>query len=130
MASFSLGQEVNLVYSLAPIARTASVVGVAVDTAGYESVAAFGISGAGTLSADNRFALSFKEGDTTTEAAATAIPADRIVGGATIVAANSIVKASVVPMKRYIFVGLVETGTADAIVGAAVLLGNKSEVPA
>jgi len=130
MASFSLGQKLDLAFSIAPLVREVSVVGAAVDTAGYESVAAFGLSGAGTLSATNNFALTFKEGDTTVEANATAIPAARVVEGATIIAANAVVKATITPMKRYVFVGLTRAAAADAVVATAVALGDPSETPA
>jgi hypothetical protein len=130
MASFSLGQKLDLAFSITPLARDASTVGAAVDTAGYESVAAFGLSGAGTLSETNNFALTFKEGDTTVEANATAIPAARVVEGATIIAANSVVKATITPMKRYVFVGLTRAAAADAVVATAVALGDPSETPA
>jgi hypothetical protein len=130
MASFSLGQKLNLAYSVTPLARDASVAGAAVDTEGYESVCAFGLSGAGTLSEANNFALTFKEGDTTVEANATTIPAARVVQGATIIAANSVVKATITPMKRYVFVGLTRAASADAVVATAVALGDPSETPA
>jgi hypothetical protein len=45
-------------------------------------------------------------------------------------ATNKIIKATFTPMKRYVFIGLDETGTANAVVGTAVLLGDKSQVPA
>jgi hypothetical protein len=131
MASFSLGQKVNLVYSIVPAATTANTAGAAVDTAGFEAVCAFGLSQAITaLDATNFFELTIKEGDTTVEANATAVPAARIVSNAgKLDATNKIIKATFTPMKRYVFIGLAETGTANAVVGTAVLLGERSSVP-
>lgn len=126
MASFDLGHKINLAYSIVPAATTADTVGGAVDTKGYEAVCAFGLSQAvTTLDGDNNFKLTFKEGDTNVEADATAVPASRIVSNDGVLdGANKIIKASFTPSKRYVFIGLVETGAANAVVGTAVGLGN------
>lgn len=131
MASFDLGNKVKLAYSIVPAATTADKVGGVVDTQGFESVCAFGLSQAITaLDADNYFVMTFKEGDTVTEAEATAVPASRIVSNTgRLNAANTIIKATFTPFKRYVFVGLAETGTANAVVGTAVLLGDPHKAP-
>lgn len=131
MASFDLGSKVNLAFSIVPAATTADTVGGAVDTAGYEAVCAFGIAQAvTTLNAGNNFKLTLKEGDTTTEANATVIPANRVVSNAGVLdGANKIIKATFKPSKRYVFVGLVEEGAANAVVGTAVLLGDSNNEP-
>lgn len=131
MASFDLGHKVNLAYSIVPAATTASTVGGAVDTAGYEAVCAFGLAQAATtLDGTNNFALTLKEGDTDTEGDATVVPASRIISNTGVLdAANKIIKATFTPTKRYVFVGLAETGAANAVVGTAVLLGDPVERP-
>lgn len=131
MASFDLGSRVALSYSVNPAAATDDVLGTAVDTAGFEAVCAFGLSaGASALDASNYFTLTIKEGDTTVEANATAVPANRIISNSgRLDAANKVIKATFRPAKRYVFIGLAETGTADATVGSAVLLGDANKQP-
>jgi hypothetical protein len=131
MASFDLGNKLSLAYSIVPAATTANTVGGAVDTQGFEAVCAFGLSQAITaLDASNYFTLTLKEGDTDVEANATAVPASRIVSNTgRLNATNKIIKATFTPFKRYVFVGLAETGTANAVVGTAVALGNPHKTP-
>jgi len=126
MASFDFGNISAYKFALSGLVE-ANTDSAAIDTQGYEGVAVVALAGTGTLSASNKFTLSFLESDDTNVANATAVA--RVGSVAEIVEANSVVWTSVTPAKRYLFAKLTRGASASANIAVIGALGYAHNAP-
>lgn len=130
MASFDLGNVIKGAPAIVP--QTVGVTNInslAVDTAGFESVAFLATVGSGNTTTTNSAILAFKESDDTNVANATAVASGRVVKNPTLNASNATFTASVVPVKRYVFAELDPSATFGSVVAVTAVLGNPLEAP-
>lgn len=111
---------------------TATATGDVIDTQGFESIT-FVVQTAAVTTADasNYFTAAIYEDDAVgmgTEALATAIIGTAPVVDAT-ADANTVQQFGYNGRKRYVRLKMVETGTADAVVGAIAILGDPHNSP-
>jgi hypothetical protein len=130
MASFDLGSLLAAKPAIVPVAATTTNINsVAVDTSGFSAVAFVSSVGSSNTNATINAVHHFYEGDTNVRAAATAVPASRIISNPVLNASNATFIASVVPTKRYVFTELDPAATFTATVSvSAVLLANEAPV--
>ena len=111
---------------------TATATGDVIDTQGYESVTIVVQTAAvSTADGSNYFTAALYEDDAVgmgTEALATTIIGTAPVINAT-TKANTVFAFGYNGNKRYIRLKMVETGTADAVVGAVAILGDPHNAP-
>ena len=130
MASFDLGNVIKGAPAIVPqTAGVANINSVAVDTAGFESVAFVATVGSGNTNATINAVMSFYESDDTTRANATALAASRVIKNPTLNNSNAAFTASVVPVKRYLFVELDPAATFGSAVDITAILGNPLDAP-
>lgn len=104
MASFDFGNTINTQVALSTRQVSANTNATAIDTQGFEGVAAAIVTGtANVINAIAGFTLSFTESDDTNTLNSTAVDSGRVVRTGTATAANTSTWFSVVPTKRYVF---------------------------
>lgn len=130
MASFDLGNVIKGTAAVVPqTAGVANINSVAVDTQGFESVAFVASVGTGNTNATINAVMAFYESNDTTRANATALDAGRVIKNPTINASNASFTASVVPIKRYVFVEVDPAATFGSALSVTAILGNPHEAP-
>lgn len=130
MASFDLGSVIKGAPAVVPqTVGVANINSVAVDTAGYESVAFVADVGSGNTNATINVVMKFYESADNTRANATAIDSNRIIKNPVLNASNSSFTASVVPIQRYVFVELDPGAAFGSAASVTAVLGNPLEAP-
>lgn len=133
MASFDFGNTINTQVALSTRQILANTNASAIDTQGYEGVAAALVTGTANVNAIAGFTLSFTESDDTNTLNSTAVDSGRIVRTGTATAANTSTWFSVVPTKRYVFPHVRFAGAqganANTVATVIGILGNPHSTP-
>lgn len=131
MASFDFGNQTAYKFGLTTaLDGTAVANSVAIDTAGFESVAVgvtCGLSNINATTGVPSIAITFFEGNDTNISNATATT--RGVDAKAVVASNSVAWASIAPTKRYLFASLTPSAAVLANVSVFGALGNPHNPP-
>jgi hypothetical protein len=130
MASFDLGNQIKGAPAIVPQAvGVANVNSLAIDTAGFESIAFVATVGAGNTTATNSAVMFYWESNDNTIGNATRVDADRVIENPTLNAANATFTASVVPTKRFVFVELDPAASFGSAVSVTAILGDAHNTP-
>ena len=128
-----LHHNIKAVQALDSSQKTATATGDVIDLQGFESCEIVTQTAAVTTAdGSNYFTMTVYEDDAVgmgTEAVATDLLGTATVINASATQLNSTFRFGYNGNKRYIRVKAVETGTADAVIGAVVILGNPHEAP-
>lgn len=123
-----IASNIGIVLALAPAVQTATVKGVAVDTAGFESCA-FAVN-TGAIAGSGNFTAKVQESDTTTDGDFTDVDDGDLVGTLpTALAASTVYKQSYIGHKQYARVVLTLNSGTSIAAGAVAVLGQAHNRP-